>query len=109
MKRNLFAALVGVAFLGSSSVALAADGAKIYAAKCANCHGKDGKAETKMGKEKGAKDFATSKASVDEIIKVATEGKKKEDGKAGSPAFKDKLSADDIKAVSEYVKTTFIK
>ena len=107
MKRNLFGIALGLV-IGISPAALA-DGAKTYTAKCANCHGKDGKGETAMGKKKGAKDLGTSKMTVEEIVKVVTEGKANKEGKPASPAFKDKLSAEEISAVAAYVKATYIK
>ncbi len=108
MKRTLFVAALGAAILGFGGTAFA-DGAKVFAAKCANCHGKDGKGQTAMGKQKGAKDLNGAKGTVEDIIKIATDGKKNDAGKVASPAFKGKISDDDIKAVSEYVKTTFMK
>jgi mono/diheme cytochrome c family protein len=107
MKRNLFAIALGVVV--GASPAVLADGAKTYTSKCANCHGKDGKGETAMGKKKGAKDLGASKMTVEEIVKVVTEGKNNAEGKPASPAFKDKLQADEINAVSAYVKATFMK
>ena len=108
MTRKLFAIALGLAVSAIGPAAFA-DGAKTYTAKCANCHGKDGKGDTAMGKKKGAKDLGASKASLDEIVKIVTDGKNNAEGKVASPAFKDKLQPDEIKAVSEYVKTTFMK
>jgi cytochrome c6 len=93
MKRILFA-IVAVSLAGS---ALAADGAAIYAAKCAACHGKDGKG-TPVGQKMGAHDLNTLKESESEVVAKITNG----DGKM--PAFKQKLSADEIQAVAKFVK-----
>jgi cytochrome c6 len=108
MNRHLVGSALSAVLLCGSSAALA-DGAKIYASRCANCHGKDGKGETAMGRQKGAKDLAASKATLDEIVKIVTDGKTNSAGKVASPAFKEKLSAEDIKAVAEYLKATYIK
>jgi len=108
MKRNLFALSLGLAVSAAGPAAFA-DGAKTYSAKCANCHGKDGKGETAMGKQKGAKDLAASKLTVDEIVKIVTDGKSNAAGKAASPAFKEKLQPEEIQAVSAYIKAIFMK
>ena len=41
------------------SVPAAADAAATYKAKCAMCHGADGKGDTPAGKKMGAHDFAS--------------------------------------------------
>jgi cytochrome c6 len=76
--------------------ALAADGAAIYAAKCAMCHGKDGKG-TPVGQKMGAKDLAKEKGDAKEVESVVTKGKGK------MSAFGGKLSPEEIQAVSKYV------
>ena len=111
MRKQLFVIALGSAVFGLAAFTgnAWADGAKIYASKCANCHGKDGKGQTAMGKQKGAKDFAANKLGADEIVKIVTEGKKNDAGKVASPSFKDKLKAEEIKEVSDYVKATYMK
>jgi cytochrome c6 len=93
MKRILMA----VAAASLATGALAADGAAIYASKCAACHGKDGKG-TAVGQKMGAKDLATVKGGEAEIVAVVS------DGKGKMTAFKNKLSAEEIQAVAKYVK-----
>ena len=46
-----------------------ADAAGNYKAKCASCHGADGKGETAMGKKFGLKDLASPKSLKPEEIK----------------------------------------
>jgi cytochrome c6 len=92
MKRFLPAVLAAALALP----ALAADGAALYASKCAMCHGKDGKG-TPVGQKMGAKDLGEEKGKTKEIEKVVTNGKGK------MSAFKGKLTDDEIKAVSGYV------
>lgn len=79
-----------------------ATGQKTYGSKCAMCHGKDGKAETKAGKStqtpdltKGPWKHGSSPAEVEKIIR---EGFKK------MPKYEGKLSPDEIKAVAEYTR-----
>lgn len=98
-KLVMLLAAVAVIALVSAPAAQAADGKALYDAKCAMCHGKDGVAK-KMGEP--ARSFGSaefSKTSTDEIVKTVTGGKNK------MPAYKEKLKADEIKAVADYVKT----
>lgn len=70
---------------------------QIYAARCARCHGEDGKAETRMGKSMGARDFtdaAWHKDTKDEDIFSTIK-----DGNGAMPAFGSKLSGEEIKAL----------
>ena len=69
----------------------AADGAATYKAKCAMCHGADGKGKTPL---------AGTKLSAAEIEKFTAEGKAPK-----MPKYEGKLSAEEIKAVAEYVKS----
>jgi mono/diheme cytochrome c family protein len=72
--------------------------------RCIACHGEDGKAQTKKGRELKAKDFTRPKwqkhTSDEEIVEVITNGipKKK------MPAFKDKLTAEEIRALVPYLR-----
>jgi len=79
-----------VALIAISLVAMPAfaDGAATYTAKCKMCHGANG--------EKNFPDL--SKSEVD-LAKSVT------DGKGKMPAYKTKLSADEIKGVVAYIKT----
>ncbi len=80
----------------------AADGAAVYKAKCASCHGPDGKGETSIGKSMKLKSLGSAdvqKTSDADLTKVIA------DGKGKMPAYKAKLSADEIKAVVAYIRT----
>jgi len=78
------------------------NGQDLYDKKCAMCHGKDGVAKA-MGKgSANLNDPAwQEKNSAEAIVQVTTDGKK--DTKM--PGYKDKMTADEIKAVSAYIKT----
>jgi cytochrome c6 len=93
MKRILFA-FVALSFAGT---ALGADAAALFAAKCAACHGKDGKG-TAVGQKMGAHDITALKEGEAQIAAVITNGKGK------MSAYKDKLSQDEIKALAKFVK-----
>ena len=72
--------------------------------KCATCHGKDGKAKTEMGLKLKTRDL-TQKDSW-KTITDATIEKQVRNGTADQnmPAFAEKLSAEEIKAVIKYVR-----
>jgi len=79
--------------------ASAADGKEIYTKRCAGCHGADGAGKTTMGEKMGVASLVATKLSVAELQAVVSDGRKK------MPAYKEKMGADELKAVSEYVKT----
>jgi len=91
-----------VAMVLAPLAAFAADGAAVYKAKCASCHGPDGKGETSIGKSMKLKSLGSAdvqKTSDADLTKVIA------DGKGKMPAYKAKLSADEIKAVVAYIRT----
>lgn len=88
------------AFAGSflfSGTALA-DATKVFNAKCASCHGKDGLGKTPMGEKNKSPDLTKSKMSEAEITKIIVEGKGK------SPKFQGKIPDADIAEVARLVK-----
>jgi mono/diheme cytochrome c family protein len=87
--------------LVATSAGAAADGAAIFKAQCAKCHGETGKADTSIGKAMkvpplagDAKIKAMSAAEIAGVIK----------GNAKHPATIKKLSDDDVNAVAAFVK-----
>jgi mono/diheme cytochrome c family protein len=71
-----------------------------YKAKCAMCHGPDGKGETATGKTMKAKDFASEevqKMSNEDLSEAISKGKGK------MPAYKT-LTADQVKDLAGYVR-----
>jgi cytochrome c6 len=94
--------LVAAAFAAATLNAGAADGAAIYAKKCASCHGKDGKGATAMGKKLKVKDMTVTKPSEAQTIKSIKEGVT-EGGKLVMKPVAG-LSDDDAKAVAAFVK-----
>jgi cytochrome c6 len=102
---NLFCAVMLTMLAASlalwSTPAAADDGAATYKAKCAMCHGADGKGDTPMGKKLGLRDFTSpqvQKMSDDELVGIITKGKNK------MPAYENKLSAAQIKDVVTYIR-----
>ena len=93
-----FALLAG---FGLALPALAADDGKaLYGSKCAMCHGMDGVAKKMAAGSKNFNDPAWKKAETsDGIAKIITDGKGKMKG------LGDKATADQAKAIADYVLT----
>ena len=89
-----------------AAISQAVSGSEIYALNCMICHkdtGKGGKS-TINGKNIQAEDLTEDKlkkATDEKLIGYVTNGIEDE----GMPAFKDKLTADDIKAVVAHIRT----
>ncbi len=102
MKRFLcLALLLGVVLMVSVPKASADDSADLFKSKCQMCHGADGKG-TPTGTKMGAHDFHSAdvqKMTDAQLIDTITNGKNK------MPAYKDKLTADQIKGLAAYVKS----
>lgn len=97
MNRKLVAVLLLTALMTMSAAAFAADsGADLYKAKCQGCHGADG-TPSAMAAKMGAKPLDKAKAEKD-YIDVTTNGKNK------MPAYKGKLTDEQIKAVAAFMK-----
>ncbi len=94
------AALATIAFLSAPAKADTAAAAATYKAKCAGCHGPDGKGETSTGKMMKAGDFASpevQKMSDADLTDAISKGKGK------MPAFKT-LTPDQVKDLVAYVR-----
>ena len=93
---------------GSTMALMAADAHALWDANCAQCHGKTGTADTKMGKVLQAKDLTDPKVQAEFTDEKATQSIKdgiKENGKTKMKAFGGKLTDDEIKALVAYVRT----
>ena len=90
--KTVLTMMMAALFVVGMSGAARADGTEMYGKKCAGCHGKDGKAETSMGKKLEIKNLTDAKvqaASTDaQWEKIILEGFKGADGKNTMPAFK---------------------
>ena len=93
-------ALATIVFPGAPVTADTAAAEATYKAKCAMCHGPDGKGETATGKTMKVKDFASEEvqkmSDADLSAAIAS-------GKAKMPPFKT-LSADQVKNLVVYVR-----
>ena len=106
MKRELTIGLLCTGFLLAAPV-FGADVKANWDKHCAKCHGPDGKGQTKMGRQAGAKDYTDPKvqaAFTDENgFKSVKEGQKV-NGKEAMKPFADKLTDDEIKALVSYMR-----
>lgn len=78
------------------------DAASVYKAKCAVCHAPDGSGQSVMGRKLGAKDLRSDEVqrkSDAELNDLITNGV----GKT-MPAYKDKLTAEQIKGLVAYIR-----
>jgi cytochrome c6 len=101
MKKTMMTVAVVLAFcFAAAPVPAGEDGKALYGSKCAMCHGADGVAKAMA---KGAKNFndpAFKKGeTTDGIAKIIHDGKGKMKG------LGDKLTAEQTKAVADYVLT----
>ena len=80
----------------------AADGAALYKAKCASCHGADGSGQTAIGKSMKLRNLGApevQKQSDKELYRIIA------DGKGKMPAYKSKLSDVEINALVAHMRT----
>ncbi len=97
-------------FVAAAVGALSADQARAdtpqesFDRTCATCHDKDGKGNTKMGKKFGIIDLSSAavqaKFTDEAAIKQVTEG----GGEKWMPAFKNKLSPEEIPPLVAYAR-----
>jgi cytochrome c6 len=93
--------MVAVAFVLSTATFAADSAADVFKAKCASCHGPDGKGDTGPGKAMKLKDLASadvqgmSDADLTGII---------ENGKKPMPGYKGKLTDPQISDLVKYIR-----
>jgi cytochrome c553 len=99
------AVLAAVLFTGANL--LAADVKENYDKECAKCHGPDGKGQTRMGRQSGAKDYTDPKVQAEmddaKAIQRIKEGLK-EGAKEKMKPYADKFSDDEVKALVAYLR-----
>ncbi len=106
MKRTLILALCGALVLMVAMPAAAQTAADTYKAKCAMCHGADGKGDTMMGKKMELKPLgsdAVQKMSDADLKGVIENGKEGPKGKM--VANKGKIADKDIAGLVTYIRS----
>jgi cytochrome c6 len=94
--------LVAAALLFTVVPAHAQSGGALFKAKCAPCHGPDGKGDTSMGKVLKVRDLSSAdvqKQTNAELTAIV------EDGKGKMPAYKGKLSSGEIKELVSFIRS----
>lgn len=103
MMNLMKAVLTVLAFaLMFSTWSFAEGGADTFKAKCAMCHGADGKGDTSMGKSMKLRDLGSADVqsqSDADLTGIITNGKGK------MPKYDGKLTADQVKDVVKYIRT----
>ena len=98
---------LGLVIILGAGPGLAADATANWDKHCLKCHGKDGKGNTRMGRQSGAKDYTDPKVQEsmkdENAIKIIKEGLV-EKGKKKMDPYGDKLSDDEIKALIAYMR-----
>jgi mono/diheme cytochrome c family protein len=100
MRFSTFTAVLALV-LSAPSAVRAQSAAATYKAKCAGCHGADGKANTTPGKALGAHDFGSdqvTKESDTDLATIVAAGKNK------MPAYGKTLKEAEIKDLVAYVR-----
>lgn len=107
MKTHIQLILAAVALTGFATAAHAAPVAENWENHCTKCHGEDGRGQTKAGKKLDVKDYTDAKVQAEmkeeTMTKAIVEGLY-EKGKERMKAYKDELSADEIKELVAYVR-----
>ena len=108
MKKVLIG-LALVAFLLNLTGTAIADGAELWAKKCALCHGKDGKGTTPMCEKLKCRDLTNPKVQAaftdDQVTKSIIEGIKDKSGNTVMPPFKEKLTTEEVKESVKFLRT----
>ncbi len=103
MKTRLLILVTTLALvLAGSAMAAGPDGAAVYKAKCATCHGPAGSGQTPTGKAMKVRDLRSGEVQKQtdiELTKIIAGGKGK------MPPYGKQLSTADIEALIAYIRT----
>jgi mono/diheme cytochrome c family protein len=100
--KNIFRASLVVLTVAFALSTCFADAAADYKAKCATCHGPDGKGDTAMGKTMKVKDLGSAEVQKQSDADVATIIEK---GKKPMPGYEGKLTKEQIDSLVKYVRS----
>ena len=102
MKRIFRTLTVVLAVAFAFSTWAFADAGADYKAKCASCHGAEGKGDTPAGKNMKVKDLASDDVQKQSDADLATIIEK---GKKPMPGYEGKLTKDQIDGLVKYVRS----
>lgn len=109
MKRSSKLALTAVSFVLAAAFSQAAPASENWENYCQKCHGKTGKADTKIGKKLKVRDYTDPAVQAsfkdDAMITAIADGVKNEAGKETMKGYKDELSADEIKDLVAFIRS----
>ena len=107
MKTIIKFASLSALFALATALGRAAPAAENWENHCTKCHGADGKGQTKIGKKLNLKDYTDAKVQAEmkdpDMAKAIADGVFAE-GKEKMKAFKEELSADEVKDLVGYVR-----
>ncbi len=108
MKTEMKHIFAGALIAAGAAIALAAPAAENWENHCAKCHGADGKGQTKAGKKLNVKDYTDAKVQAemkdDDMIMATADGVFDKAGKERMKAYKEELSAAEIKELVAYIR-----
>ncbi|MBL9201012.1 MAG: cytochrome c [Opitutaceae bacterium] len=82
---------------------------RMWAKHCADCHGKDGRSQTRLGRKSGAPDLTDKKVQAkltdDDIFKAIKLGRKNAKGEEKMEAFGGAIADPEITALIAYVRS----
>ena len=104
---NKFILFIAAVFIAETPLTRAADVKVNWGKICLNCHGPDGKGNTKLGRKAGVKDYTDPKVQSsftdEKAFKTIKEGVREGDKERMKP-FGDKLTDEEVKALVTYVR-----
>jgi cytochrome c6 len=100
--KNIFGASLVVLTVAFALSTCFADAGADYKAKCATCHGPDGKGDTAMGKTMKVKDLGSAEVQKQSDADVTTIIEK---GKKPMPGYEGKLTKEQIDSLVKYVRS----
>src|SRR5688572_15806750 len=109
MKLTIRTIFAGGALAAIAAFAFAAPAAENWENHCTKCHGADGKGQTKAGRKLNVRDYTDPKVQAEmkdaDMIKATADGVTDKNGKEKMKAYKDELSADEIKELIAYIRS----
>jgi mono/diheme cytochrome c family protein len=93
--------MFALAIMVAVAQADAVKGGEVYKAKCASCHGAGGEGETAAGKTLKVKDLASPEIQNQHDSELKTF---LENGKGKMPAYKGKLTSEQIENLIQYIR-----